>query len=123
MNNVKKSNVLMASYILQSRTQTHIFHFKTKNYAQHKALQGYYEGIVPLIDSYIEGFQGKYGILSGYKSMSYSEDISTKNIVSYFDSLLVVISKTIVPDTYLKNILDSITELIRKTLYLILNLK
>ena len=77
-----------------------------------------------MIDSYIEGFQGKYGILSGYKSMSYSEDISTKNIVSYFNNLLVVISKTIVPDAYLKNILDSVTEeLIRKTIYLILNLK
>jgi hypothetical protein len=123
MNNIKKSNVLMASYILHSRTQAHIFHFKTKSYAEHKALQGYYEGIIPLIDSYIEGFQGKYGILSGYKSMNYSEDISTKNIIKYFNSLLVVISKTIVPDTYLKNILDSVTELIRKTIYLILNLK
>jgi len=123
MNNIKKSNVLMASYILHSRTQTHIFHFKTKSYAEHKALQDYYEGIIPLIDSYIEGFQGKYGILSGYKSMNYSEDISTKNIINYFNSLLVVISKTIVPDSYLKNILDSITELIRKTIYLILNLK
>ena len=73
----------MASYILHSRTQTHIFHFKTKSYAEHKALQGYYEGIIPLLDSYIEGFQGKYGILSGYKSMNYSEDISTKNIINY----------------------------------------
>jgi hypothetical protein len=119
MDKVKKSNVLMASYILHSRTQTHIFHFKTKSYAQHKALQGYYEGIVPLIDSYIEGFQGKYGILSGYKALNYSEDISTKNIIKYFNSLLVVINNTIVPDAYLKNILDSITELIRKTIYLI----
>ena len=55
--------------------------------------------------------------------MNYSEDISTKNIINYFNSLLVVINNTIVPDAYLKNILDSITELIRKTIYLILNLK
>jgi hypothetical protein len=123
MDKVRKTNVLMASYILHSRTQSHIFHFKTNSYAQHKALQGYYEGVIPLIDSYIEGFQGKYGILSGYKSMNYSEDISTKNIVEYFNDILVIIDKTLVPDSYLKNILDSITELIRKTIYLLLNLK
>jgi hypothetical protein len=122
MANVIKSTANMASYVLHSRTQSHIFHFRTKNYAQHKALQAYYEGIIPLIDSYIEGFQGKYGILSGYKSMSFSEDISTKNIIDYFNKLLVIIDNTLVPDAYLKNILDSITELIRKTIYLLVNL-
>ena len=55
--------------------------------------------------------------------MNYSEDISTKNIVDYFNNILVIIDRTLVPDSYLKNILDSITELIRKTIYLLLNLK
>jgi hypothetical protein len=35
--------------------------FETNSYAKHKALHAYYEGIVPLLDSYAEAYMGKYG--------------------------------------------------------------
>ena len=47
--------------LLNSRTQSHAFHLTTKSYAEHKALQAYYEGIVPLLDAYAEAVMGKYG--------------------------------------------------------------
>ena len=46
--------------LMQSRNQAHIFHLQTSSYSQHIALQEYYEGIVDLIDSLVEAYQGKY---------------------------------------------------------------
>ena len=33
--------------LMNSRTQAHAFHLMTNSFAQHKALQAYYEGIIP----------------------------------------------------------------------------
>ena len=57
------------SLLLQSITETHIFHLQTKSYAQHVALSGYYEGVGTLVDSLIETYQGQYGIITGYKTL------------------------------------------------------
>ena len=122
MNNLKISTSVLASSILHSRTQAHVYHFRTNNYAIHKALQNYYENIVPLIDTYIEGYQGKYGIIGDYKTYKILENANKKEILNYFNNLLVLIGNTVVPDSYLKNVLDSMTEIIQKTIYLITNL-
>ena len=62
-----KDFVEMVSLLLHSQTQVHTFHLQTKSYSEHKALQGYYEGIDSLVDGLIESYQGKYNILKGYK--------------------------------------------------------
>ncbi len=49
----------MVCQLLHSQTQVHIFHLGTKSYSEHKALQGYYEGIDALVDGVIESYQGK----------------------------------------------------------------
>uniref|UniRef100_A0A6C0I863 Uncharacterized protein n=1 Tax=viral metagenome TaxID=1070528 RepID=A0A6C0I863_9ZZZZ len=116
-------NLNLTSILLHSRTQAHIYHFRTKNFAEHKALEAYYTGIVPLLDSFTEAYQGKYGLISGYKNYPLSQD--PKTAVKYFENLIKVIQKVRIPpdDQYLQNILESIYELIYKTLYLLKNLK
>lgn len=123
MNKIIQSNSLLVSHLLHSRTQSHIFHFRTNSYSTHKALQSYYEAIVPLIDSYTEAFQGHYGLLNNYKSYPLSDDASNRNIVKYFEKLIPIIENNLVPDPYLQNIIQSIHELISKTLYLLKNVK
>jgi hypothetical protein len=118
---LEKSTVDFISLLLHSRTQAHIFHFRTHSFAAHKALEEYYTGIVSLLDSYTEGYQGNYGLLSGYKSFNFSENPNLS--VKYFERLIKQIEQTIVPDAYLKNIMDTIYELAYKTLYLLKNLK
>jgi high-affinity Fe2+/Pb2+ permease len=59
----------MVSILLHSQTQVHIFHLQTKSYAEHKALQGYYEGIDALVDGLIESYQGKYDVITQYNSV------------------------------------------------------
>jgi len=107
--------------LMESRTQAHVFHLQTTSYAEHKALQKYYERIVDLIDAYTEAYQGMYGTVYGYKmSTPLIED--PKKVKLYFDGLCRFISEmsTKLPsDSYLKNIEDEIATLVRKTKYLL----
>jgi len=106
--------------LMNSRTQAHQFHLMTNSYAQHKALEKYYEGIVPLLDSWAEAYMGKYGRLRGITSNKrFMKDPS--NAKQYFKTLLIRIKNLKLPqtDTYLKNIQDEITSLIRSTIYML----
>jgi len=110
----------LTSLLLNSRTQAHIFHFRTKNYSKHKALENYYTSIVPLLDTYTEAYQGKYGIISNYRNQKIIENPS--KAIDYFKKLLVKIQKLKIVDSYLRNIVDQICELIYKTIYMLMYL-
>jgi hypothetical protein len=110
----------LPSILLHSRTQAHIFHFKTKNYAQHKALEKYYNAIVPLLDTYTEAYQGKYGLVTNYTTKQFIQDPNKS--IDYFRSLLLKIQQIDIPDRYLQNIVDQIYELVYKTLYMLIYL-
>lgn len=47
--------------VLQDRDLAHIAHWKTKSYAEHKALNEFYDEILELIDGFVEQYQGYYG--------------------------------------------------------------
>jgi len=52
-----------------ARTAAHVLHLKTSSYAEHVALQGFYDGVVDLADRLAEAFQGEYQeIISSYPS-------------------------------------------------------
>lgn len=114
--------------LMQSRNQAHIYHLQVKavmgSLAAHLGLQEYYEGIIPLIDKLVESYQGKYGILQGYKMAGdLRED---DNYVAYFDALakFVETTKEYLPqDSYLANQYDEITTLVYNTKYKLNNLK
>jgi hypothetical protein len=108
----------MASALMASQTQVHIFHLQTKSYAEHKALQGYYEDVDDLMDSLIEAYQGQFGIIESYQSMPISKYESKEQVISYFEDLMSLIEKNRegLP-SHLQNIVDTIVELITSTLY------
>jgi DNA-binding ferritin-like protein len=107
----------LLSALLHSRTQSHIYHWRTQSFAAHKALQGYYEAIVPLFDDYAEGYQGRYGLISGYTSAPVNQNPMKAR--AYFQRLLKIVDATKIKDSYLKNILDTIRQLVYQTLYLL----
>lgn len=106
------------STLLASRNQAHIFHLQTTSFAQHKALNEYYDGIIDFIDGFVESYQGKYGILRGYTSPStFKEDDGT---IKYFEALNKYVENTrerIPQDSYLQNQVDEIVALIETTVY------
>lgn len=105
--------------LMNSREQAHAFHLTTNSYAQHKALQAYYEGIVPLLDSWAEAYMGKYGRLKRI-TMNKRYMTDPKKARAYFKSLIARIRLVKLPkDSYLKNIQDEIVALIRSTMYML----
>jgi hypothetical protein len=109
----------MIATLLHSQTQVHIFHLQTKTYSEHKALQNYYEGIDGLVDSIVESYQGKYEIITGYKTIKTVDYKSTEQVISYFKELDKNIEKnrTSVKESYIQNQIDTVQELIYSTLY------
>lgn len=110
------------SILMSSATQAHVFHLHTPSYAQHKALEDYYTGIVPLVDSYVESYQGTYGRLVR-PVRSYPLINDPRKALSYFQ-MLYKKTKSMkgLPKDHLKNIQDSIAELITSTIYKLKNL-
>ena len=105
--------------LMNSREQAHAFHLMTNSYAQHKALQAYYEGIIPLLDAWAEAYMGKYGRL---KRITVNKRFlrDPKKARMYFRSLLGRIRVVKLPkDTYLRSVQDEIVALIRATLYML----
>jgi hypothetical protein len=107
--------------LFQSRNQAHIYHLQTSSYAKHKALNKYYEDIIDLIDSLVEGYQGKYEIIKGYKMIGTLKDLeSDEDIITYFEQIAKYCElkrEKLPQDGFLTNVYDDIDSLIRSTLY------
>jgi cobalamin biosynthesis protein CobT len=109
----------MVCKILHSRNQAHIFHLQTQSYAEHKALNDYYDGVLGLFDGIVESYQGKYGIIKTYKTFKIEQYKNCKKTISYFERLLDDIDnlRESVEDSYIQNQIDTVQELINSTLY------
>jgi len=112
----------MIATLLHSRSQAHIFHWQTKSqssFAEHTALGTYYDEIVGLIDGIVESFQGKYDLITGYKTVEMVDYKSTEQLISYFRDLNNNIEKNRkgIKESYIQNQIDGVQELIFSTLY------
>ena len=110
---------------MHSRTQAHVYHLQTPSFAAHKALNEYYDEIIDLADGLVESYQGRYGIITGYKGEgAYIED--TTKIVQYFEALCMYVEKnrgSLVQDSYIQNQIDEVVALIESTKYKLVNLQ
>lgn len=120
----------LISTLLESRTQAHVFHWQTtgpSSYAMHIALQSYYEPLTDMIDSLVETYQGKHGIITGYTSPATFSDFEKNNVLKYFKALAVFVDRAYnkIPksDTNIINQLDAFKDLIDQTVYRLENLQ
>ena len=102
-----------------ARDVTHSVHLNTRSFAKHMALQGFYEGIVDLADSFAEAYQGKHGLMGPIALMSAKK---TTNVVEFLQDQMDEIEaeryKIVDKDcTPLHNIIDEIVGLYLSTLY------
>lgn len=109
----------MVCQMLHSQKQAHIFHLGTKSFSEHMALNGYYSEIDELVDGIIESYQGKYGLLTDYKSYKNQTYKDKKQVLKYFTGLLNTIeeNRQSVEDSYIQNQIDTVQELIYSTMY------
>jgi hypothetical protein len=109
----------MVCNILHSRNQAHVFHLQTQSFAEHNALNNYYDGVVDLFDGIIESYQGKYGIIKNFKTFKIEQYKNCKKTISYFEKLLDIIdeNRESIEDSYIQNQIDTVQELINSTIY------
>jgi hypothetical protein len=101
--------------LFQSRDIMHLAHLQTTSFAEHKALNGYYDGILELTDSFTEVYFGRFkridivipeaklaSAVEHLKEMQHLVDGERNNYASE-----------------LQNIMDEMLGLINKTLYLL----
>jgi DNA-binding ferritin-like protein len=119
----------LASLFMHSRTQAHVFHLRVNgagSHAAHKALQKYYEKIIPLLDLIIENYQGKNGLIEFEEVEGLDNDASIDNIVSYFSKLIDALEKLRkdenLQSSSIQNQIDTIDELLSSTKYKLENL-
>lgn len=101
------------------RELAHIEHLRTRSYAQHKALQEFYEGIVPLADEFAEAYQGLHGKLIEIKLIDNEFEGDIKNILRQHLEWIEENRADVCPKRHsaIHNIIDEIVALFYTTLY------
>ena len=116
-NNARVTVIINSSeYLFQSRDIAHKEHLQTDSFSAHKALNEYYDGILPLVDGLVESYQGKYAKI---EIADWNTD-SKQPIIPYFESLLSYIDKNkdkAFTDSSLLNQVDEIKAMVQGTLY------
>jgi hypothetical protein len=104
------------SLLLEIQDISHIAHLQTTSFAEHKALNELYDGIADQFDAYVEAYQGKYGIIKGYKSFKLEEGL---DMVDYLKEKMTAFEtyKSTLTDGYLQQLVDNTQELLSTTLY------
>ena len=115
----KSSPADFVGVLFLARDVAHSVHLSTRSYAKHKALEGFYEGIVPLADSFAEAYQGRHGLIGPVSLLSQE---NPGNITTFLQASLAEVEKTRYEvcektDTALQNIIDEIVGLYLSTLY------
>lgn len=101
--------------LFQSRDMMHIAHLQTTSFAEHKALNGYYDGILELTDNFSEVYFGRNKrveiVIPEAKNMDSVSHL--KELQSVLDTERTNYSSE------LQNIIDEMLSLVNKTLYLL----
>jgi len=110
--------------IVQLQVQIKFFHWQTKIYAKHIALDGLFDAIIGNIDEFTETAMGKYGRID-VAGLSYDfVNISDANVITAIDDMIEkAINLTDVldarKDTDLLNLRDELMGKCNRTKYLL----
>lgn len=112
---------MLIAMLFDARTKAHMLHLQSKSYAQHVALNEYYDGIVGLADSLAEAYQGRCGIISSYPKVS-ADTTDPVSLVTQVRSWIDTNRKDCSSYSELQNIIDEVQDLNNSTLYKLKNL-
>jgi len=122
---INEAQVTMGSFyltLLHAATNTHILHLQSRSFSEHMALGSFYDELVELVDGLIESCQGKHGIVQ-YPN-EYTKPADTGLLELQALSAYVTANRLVVgADSELQNEVDSILNLINRTIYKLTFLK
>jgi hypothetical protein len=116
---MSKHTGTMVSMIFVARDLTHRQHLRTVSYAEHVALGEFYEKVIPLIDAFVEAYQGRFNEiveipLGDNEFEGEISDILQQQLAWIDDNRAKVVPKN---EPALNSSLDNIVNLYEVTLY------
>lgn len=109
------------SMALLGRDLAHLAHWKTKSYAEHKALGEFYEGLLELIDTFVEQYQGYYGKRMDIKREEGESDKDIATLLDYQAEWIELYRYQVCEreDSAMQNTIDEILRLYQTTAFLL----
>lgn len=121
----------LLQYFFYYQNLIKIFHWQTKNYAQHVASDQLYNGLLPLIDQWVEVYQGKHDRMMFDDNKKFNvplRNLDDQDFVLHLNQFKIFLMNDIpeflskekeMKNTDLLNIRDEMLALTNKTLYLL----
>lgn len=103
------------------RDQIHYYHLQTESFAEHTALNNFYETILEIADQFLEAFQGVNGRAQGEVSITlkqYSQEGVISDIKGFIEKVKGL-QQSVQTNTDLVNLLDELLNSANKTIYLL----
>lgn len=104
------------------RNLAHLEHLKTKSYAQHMALNTFYDEVVDLADKLAEAYQGAEGIMQDIPLMSNVPNEPIDMTLYSHMQMIEAMRKSACKITAIQNIIDEVVSLYLSTIYKLRNL-
>lgn len=112
----------LLSNLNTAKQQSVFWHNQTTSYAEHKALNKFYDSIEGLLDSLVESVAGVYGRPVDYVAHEFVNYESKQQVQDYFKKLYEYVEaerKNVYQETWIQNQIDGISELIASTRYML----
>ena len=107
----------MVMRLFHARTAAHVAHFQTRSYAEHKALNEFYDEIVDATDDFAETYQGVFGLIPDFPAMA----LPTGKPCDWIEALRQWLKQNreacCKGETTLENLHDVITQICGQTCY------
>lgn len=108
--------------LFHARTVAHIEHLKTKSFAQHMALNTFYDEIIDLADKLAEAYQGDKGLMSDVPLYAKFPDFPIDMFLEKQMKTIEELRKAGDYRSALQNIIDEVIGLYLSTIYKLRNL-
>ena len=114
----------LIALLFLGREIAHREHLRTKSYAQHVALNTFYDEIIGIADSIAEAFQGRHGIIANIPMLTNDTQGAIDVVLEKQLAAIEKLRYTAVPkeETAIQNLIDGAVELYLSTLYKLRNL-
>lgn len=109
-----------------SREVSHREHLKTSSYAHHIALNEFYDNILDVIDTLVENYQGRHGIIEDIPILTNERSSSNiAKLLEYHMNMVCKMRYTAIDkdDAALQSIMDEVERVYLRTIYKLKQLK
>jgi hypothetical protein len=113
----------LISRVFYARNLAHYEHWRTKSYAQHKALGKFYDGVVEALDALVEAYQGLNGLIGSIPSPTDTKGDSLKILKADAEWIEANHEEISGGNRAVANLIDNVTGIYLSTIYKLENLK